>query len=92
MAKRRFKTRYVVDIELDIEEELIREAQQPDWRALCYRLTSDQDVVDHIAYNLVCNRAQLPQLDGFAHRKKEDAVVVNENWDVENWDVDVDVD
>ena len=81
MAKKTYKVTFNVEVILKISDELIEEVLQPDWQKTFYRLTSPQDVAEHLAYNFVRNRAALTSLDGFAHRKEEDAKLLEENWE-----------
>lgn len=53
------------------------------WRQTYYQLHSDEDVAQHIAYNMVVNDLSLQQIDGFADRKEREAEVFDTEWDTE---------
>jgi len=81
MAKKIFKVRFSVEATVAIEEDLIEEVLKPDWQKTFYHLTVPDEVAEHLAYNFIHNRARLTSLDGFAHRKEEDAELMNEEWE-----------
>ena len=78
----RFKTRFVVDVELELSDRLLDEVMTPEWQASFYRFVDRQAAADHVAYNLA-RGASLTSLDGFAHLGDGDAVIKSEDWEVE---------
>lgn len=79
--RRKFRVVFTVAVDVEMTESLITEAMSVDFASYVFPLTSAADVARHIAYNLVCNRAELRQLDGFALRKPKEAVISRESWD-----------
>lgn len=82
-GKKRLKVRMNVEVILDVDEGLLEECKSAEWRSQFYKLMTDQDVAEHLVHNFVVNHAQLDQLDGFAHRNRDDVVAVSETWEVE---------
>lgn len=78
---KRYKCTFLVGIEIDIADDLVEEVTKPEWKNDFYFFNDPWDVATHLAYNFLRNRAPLNQLDGFAHRKLKDAVIVDEYWD-----------
>ena len=42
------------------------EAVDDSWREMLYNLNTPEEIAEHIAYNMIENRAKLSQLDGWA--------------------------
>jgi hypothetical protein len=77
----KFRVVFLVEAEVELSEELVKEALTPDWASHFYRLNNPCGVAHHVAYNLICNRADLRQLDGFAEfDPKKDARLLTEEW------------
>lgn len=56
-------------IELD---QRILDAVDDDWRANLYKLYTDQDIAEHIAYNFVANDTKrVQELDGWADQPED---------------------
>jgi hypothetical protein len=81
MNKKKFTVVFSVAVELEIDEEVLKDAQSEDFRASFYKLDDDAAVARHLAYNLVSNRVSLSHLDGFAHWDMDRAKLVDEDWD-----------
>lgn len=83
MSKRKkFKVTFSVEIEIEVDEKVLKDAQSADFRASFYNLVDDAAVAQHLAYNFVANRADLKSLDGFAHWRKDMAKKISEDWEM----------
>ena len=83
MSKRKkFKVTFSVEIEIEVDEKVLKDAQSADFRASFYNFPDDAAVAQHLAYNFVANRADLKSLDGFAHWKKDMAKKLDEDWEM----------
>lgn len=74
---------FVVKVELEISDRVIKEALSPDWQKSYYKFENAQQVADHIAYN-VARGAGVRSLDGFAHLENADIVIHEEDWSEED--------
>lgn len=79
--RRKFKVTFSVEIEIEVDEKVLKDAKSKEFRASFYKLDDDAAVAQHLAYNFVANRADLKTLDGFAHWKKDMAKLVGEDWE-----------
>jgi len=78
---KKFKVVFEVVTFVDVDEEVLADAMSEDFRKSFYNLPDEKAVASHLAYNFVANRADLPQLDGFAHWSKDKAKLDEEDWD-----------
>ncbi len=69
-------------VQIAIDEAVIAQGLLPDNPIFGKSVTLD-DVFMHIAFNLVCNRIDLSQIDGYANCSNESARVSPAHWDVE---------
>ena len=76
---KRFKSRFVVTVELEVSNRLIKQALSPDWQKDFYKLLDGQQVADHIAYN-IARGISVRSLDGFTNMENADVVVHEEEW------------
>lgn len=81
LLKRKFRVVFSVAVDVMLSEALIQEALSNDFAVKIFPFDSANEVAHHLAYNLVCNRAELRQLDGFALRDSNEAEVVKEDWE-----------
>lgn len=82
-ARTVFKVRFHVEATLDLSEDMLSAILTDEWRGQFYRLMNSYDVAEHVAHNFVRNRADLKIMDGFADRDKSDAILLNEDWEME---------
>lgn len=85
MAKRRFDILLMCEVEIDDE---VIAAVDHDWRKNFYRLETAEDIVEHVAFNLLVNGANLSQLDGWADKSDDMAMVDRATVNVEAVEVD----
>jgi hypothetical protein len=78
---RKFKVIFSVEVELEVADEVIKDALSEEFRTSYYKLDDAAGVAQHLAYNFVANRAGLSSLDGFAHWTNEEGKRVGEHWD-----------
>jgi len=81
------KTRTIVatvskTIAFTVDESVIAQGMLPDSPIFGNRVTED-DVLQHLAFNLIGNDLRLSQIDGFANCPDASACVPYEQWDVE---------
>lgn len=79
--RRKFRVVFEVEAEIEVDDEVLKDAQSDDFRASFYKLDGDAAVAQHLVYNFVANRAKLNVLDGFAHWDEGKAKLVDEDWD-----------
>jgi hypothetical protein len=77
-----FKIIFNVEATVELAEDMLAGVLTNEWRSQFYRLMNSYDVAEHIAFNFVKNRAELKYLDGFADRSENDAVLVDESWEI----------
>ena len=70
-------------IELD---QAVIDAVDDSWREMLYPLYTPEDIARHIAYNMVVNRLELSDLDGWADQPASNARVL-EYPDLESYDM-----
>lgn len=77
----RYRVVFLVESEIELSDELVKEALTPEWASQFYRFDNPCEVAQHVAYNFLRNNAKLSQLDGFAQMKdKVDASLIDEDW------------
>lgn len=79
MAKRKYFVELTCEVEIDDE---VIAAVDDDWRKHFYKLDEPEDVVSHVAYNLLVNGARLSQLDGWADKSDDMAEVLRSTVDI----------
>lgn len=74
-----------VDVTLD--ESILAQGLLPDNPIFGSRLSGEKEfdesiVVEHLAFNLVCNGLELDQIDGYSNCPSESAKVSQEDWEI----------
>ena len=65
-----------------VRKEVVQAAFTKEFQDTAYTFASEADVVGHLAYNLVANDCRLTQLDGWADRKDDEAIILTgPEWD-----------
>ena len=80
--KREYTVRVVGTATVTIDDTLI-ESVDVGWRKQFYPLCSPQEIADHIGYNMLVNKCDLSDIDGFADRDDSDAVMSDVDWECE---------
>lgn len=80
--KKKFTVVFEVTAEIELDEQVISVVDD-EWRSVLYPLHSDEDIAEHIAYNLVRNQARLSHLDGWADQPDSNAKLISEEWELE---------
>jgi hypothetical protein len=62
---RKFIVEYTTECTLEIDDEVLDRVDD-EWRSHLYNLDTDEDVVEHLAHNIVANSRRLSDLDGWA--------------------------
>ena len=89
--KRRFEIVITVDnfydyyAEIELDQKVI-DAVTDEWRSVFYPLYTPEDIAEHIAYNLIINRARLTRLDGWADLSDGMAVITKHPYFQEDYD------
>lgn len=79
----KFKVTHEVTVEVEVDEDVIKEATSEDWRKSFYNLHTPEDVAEHLAYNCVANCVEdVTVLDGFAHLKPKQVKFGKKEWDL----------
>lgn len=87
MSKRRFRVEFTGEAVIELDDAVINVVDD-EWRAVFYDLFTTADIADHIAYNLVINRASLSRLDGWADMPDDLARIIEEpDWETYSFEV-----
>lgn len=65
--------KFLVDVKIKINQAVIAQVDD-EWKKMFYDLDSSEEIVEHVAYNLLQGR-RLSQMDGFADLPDELAVL-----------------
>ena len=82
MSKRRFEIEYSVygmplfDVAIIELDDAVIDVVDDDWRKQLYDLHTPEDIAKHVAYNLLENKIQLSQMDGWADQPNSNARVI----------------
>jgi hypothetical protein len=79
MAEKLYRVTFEVEAQIVLDDAVI-DAVDDEWRSALYDLVSVKDIVEHVAYNLLANRAKLSQLDGWADQPDDNARILWEDW------------
>ena len=79
---KKFAVVFEVTVEIELDEKVISVVDDA-WRDVLYPLHSEEDIAEHIAYNLARNNARLSQLDGWADQPDSNANLISEKWELE---------
>jgi len=74
MKKRRYEIQVLVTATVEVDERVFEETLTEEWRKTFYPLLNREEVVEHVAYNLL-RGSELSTLDGFAHFRDDDVSV-----------------
>ena len=77
-----FRLTFEIECQLELKDEVI-DTVDDEWRSVFYNLETPEDIVDHIARNLIQKR-KLSHLDGWADQPNENVVFYLNDW----WRVD----
>ena len=79
---RKFLMTIETDIEIELEDEVI-DVVDDAWREELYDLDGAEEIVEHVALNMVVNNCNLSQLDGWANQPDKNArITLNPDWTV----------
>lgn len=82
MSKRTFEIEITATVTIEVDDMVI-DVVDDEWRSMFYGLHTPEDIAEHIAYNLIVNRASLSQLDGWADQPDANAAIVDdEEWEL----------
>ena len=83
MAKRIFSVKFEGECKIELDEKVI-DAVDEEFCKSIYNLNTLDKIVQHLAYNLIINDADLSQLDGWADQPNENARIIQyPEWDIE---------
>lgn len=84
--KRRYNVQVTVVATLTVDDSVFKEVLNDDWRKQFYPFTTREEVVEHLAFNLLQERP-LSSLDGFARLEDDKVTVTEVDW--MDWEVEV---
>ena len=84
--KRKYEVQVTVTATLEIDDEVLAETLTKDWQDYMFPISRREDAVEHIAFNML-RGANLSIIDGYAHRRDDQARVSDVDWS--DWDVRV---
>jgi hypothetical protein len=79
--RRHFLVEMTVSVELEVAETVFEQVLTDEWRGQFYPLHSRDDLVEHLAFNLLKGH-RLSMLDGFANLADDLVVMSSADWDV----------
>ena len=83
MSKRKFEIIFNGTANIELDNAVIN-AVDEDFKNYIYNLTTIEQIVKHLAYNLIINDEKLSQLDGWADQLDENAKILSEpDWEIE---------
>ncbi len=82
--KRKFKIEVTVTATVEVDDKVFEATLTPEWRGQFYPFHKPEDVVGHIAFNMI-RGLELSQLDGFANLSNDLAGISGTDWD--DWQV-----
>lgn len=81
MGTRLFKVRFEGEGIIELDDAVI-EAVDDEWRETLYDLRSADEIAAHIGYNLIIQKLELSDLDGWADQSDGNAFVLEDvHWD-----------
>lgn len=78
-----YEIRVVGTAKLTIDDALIASIGD-DWRKQFYALHTPKEIADHVGFNMMVHDLSLSEIDGFADRKDEEAVMVDIEWEMDD--------
>ncbi len=82
---RKFTVRFSGEVTLELADEVISVVDD-EWRANLYQLDTVDEIVQHLAYNVVVNNAELSHLDGWADQP--DSNMKASRVDIDDWEIE----
>lgn len=83
---RKFVVHFEADVEIEVDDALLKSCNTDEWRESMMHYTTDEQFVEHIAYNMVVNNLPLHSIDGYADQPEE-RVALQER--APEWEMDV---
>lgn len=87
MTMRKFRVRFETEVEIEIDDKLLKSCNTDEWRAEMLPYTRDEQFAEHIAFNMGINRIQLRSIDGYADQPAGSVVMPSTrsrfDWEVE---------
>lgn len=86
---RRFKVQVITETIIALDESVLDQGVLPDNAIFGNKLQgmkredAELEVVNHLAFNLICNDLQLSEIDGYANCPDKSADVAKFEWDVD---------
>jgi len=77
---RRFEVGIHTYVEIELDDAVINVVDD-EWRSQLYNLKTPEEIAEHVAYNLVINKAHLSQLDGWVDQPDENAKLISKEPD-----------
>lgn len=78
----KFPIKAVVDATLELDQ-IVFDTVDDEWRSCFYDLQTEEDIVNHIGYNMLHNGLCLSEMDGFADLPNCAAILHNVEWEME---------
>ena len=85
MSKRNFHVELSVEADILIDDAIF-EMVDDEWRKDFYDLSTIEEIVNHIAYNVIVNHTSVSNLDGWASLDDDCVDVKNKYWTIDSVD------
>jgi len=81
--KRRFVVELSTEVELEIDDAVIKTGTSAEWAAQFFKLT-ETGLAEHLAFNFVINHLNLDEVDGFCDQPRDAArLLVGPEWEID---------
>lgn len=77
--KKKYSITIIGTAEIKIDDSVLKAASTDDWQKQ-HGISGEEDVIEHIAYNMIVNGCELSEIDGFADRENEEAILSDVDW------------
>lgn len=79
---RKFSVIIETEVEIEVKDAVI-DVVDDEWRKQLYDLNGVEEIVEHVALNMVVNNAKLSQLEGWADQPDDNARIISRiEWSV----------
>jgi len=78
MAKRTFVVDFEGSIIIELDDNVIKVVDD-EWRKQMFDIRTPEEIAQHVAFNMVANRLDLEQIDGWANLPNDRARIVEES-------------
>ena len=82
MSKRKFRVGFYVEADIELDDRIFENVDN-EFRNTLYNLSTEEEIIEHVARNVLINNFRLSSLDGWANLPDSCFKVLNKNIDLE---------